>query len=80
MLMYSVSHSVATIKLTDYVAHYRDVNKFIGYCQKCKRFGACWACPPFDFDAEEYISHYQTAYIIGAKMIINKRVIKENTG
>lgn len=53
MLMYSVSHSVATIKLTDYVAHYRDVNKFIGYCQKCKRFGACWACPPFDFDALE---------------------------
>lgn len=78
--MYKVSNSIAKISLEEYIAKYRDTGKFIEYCKKCNRYNACWACPPFDFDAEKYISSYETVYIIGTKIIIDADVIEENTG
>lgn len=76
--MYRLSHTVAEIKTEDYIRDYRDVAKFIAYCKQCNRYNACWACPPFDFDIDEYISAYDTAYIIGTKIILDAAVMKEN--
>lgn len=78
--MYKVSHSIAKITIEDYIANYRDADKFIAYCKECGRYNTCWACPPFGFDTEEYISAYEKAYIIGTKISIDANVIKENTG
>ena len=78
--MYSVSHHTAKIALADYAANYRDAEKFIVYCKACKRYGACWSCPPFDFDVEKCLSSYETALIIGTKIVLSAEVIRENTG
>ncbi len=78
--MYKVAHHIAKINIEDYIANYRDAEKFITYCKECGRYNTCWACPPFSFDKEEYISSHKIAYIIGTKIVINADVIKENTG
>lgn len=59
---------------------YRDVKKFIGYCKECNKYNAYWACPPFDFNADEYLASYQIAYIIGTKIILDKETINEYQG
>ena len=77
---YKVSHFIVSIKTDDYIGNYRDVDTFVVYCKECNRYNACWSCPPFDFDMEEYIFPYKIAYIIGTKIILDTDVIRENTG
>ena len=78
--MYTLSHIHAEIPLHEYICNYRNVEKFIVYCKECNRYNRCWACPPFDFDQEKYISGYEKLYIIGTKIVLNEQVIKENQG
>ena len=65
---YIAEDFTVTIPVTDYMAHYRDAEKFIGFCRECRRYNTCWACPPFDFDVDKYLSRYETALIIGTKI------------
>lgn len=67
--MYRTEETAATIPAGEYVARYRNAEKFIVFCQACSRYGACWACPPHGFDADEYLSGYRTALIIGTRII-----------
>lgn len=78
--MYHIRHTVAEIKVEDYIRNYRDVEKFIAFCRECNRYGTCWTCPPFSFDPDKYLSSCKTAYIIGSKIILNPGLIKNNTG
>ncbi|MDR2508430.1 MAG: DUF2284 domain-containing protein [Candidatus Accumulibacter sp.] len=78
--MYRVSHLTAEIRLTDYIRNYRDTERFSNYCKACDRYNACWSCPPFEFDTEEYISPYKVAYIIGTKIVLDESVINQNRG
>ncbi len=77
--MYEVKHFIAKIDTANYIANYRDADKFMAYCRECNRYGTCWACPPFDFDAQGYVSSYGTAYVIGSKIVPHADVIKANT-
>ena len=65
---YIAEDFTATIPVADYMAHYRDAEKFIGPCRQCRRYNTCWACPPFAFDVDQYLSHYELALIIGTKI------------
>ena len=65
---YIAEDFTATIPVADYMAHYRDAEKFIGFCRQCRRYNTCWACPPFAFDVDQYLSHYELALIIGTKI------------
>ena len=67
--MYRTEETAATIPAGEYIARYRNAEKFIVFCQACSRYGACWACPPHGFDADEYLSGYRTALIIGTRII-----------
>lgn len=67
--MYSVNNHIAEISVEDYLTQYRDADKFIGFCKQCNRYNNCWACPPFNFNEEEYLSKYTKVYIIGTKII-----------
>lgn len=78
--MYKTEQIVAEIALKDYIGNYRDTDKFIAYCKACDRYKSCWSCPPFNFDAEEYIAPFQRAYIIGTKIILNENLIRDNQG
>lgn len=57
-----------TIPVAEYMEHYRDAEKFIGFCKQCTRYNTYWACPPFSFNVDEYLSQYTTAFLIGTKL------------
>lgn len=61
----------AHIPADKYIAEYRDSERFMGYCRQCRRYGKTYACPPFDFDVDDYISGYRDVYIIGTKIVFD---------
>lgn len=65
---YSAEDLRAMISVSDYMEHYRNAEKFIGYCQQCKRYNNSWACPPLSFNVDHYLSRYKTALIVGTKL------------
>ena len=65
---YKLEHTLTSVPIADYVAQYRDSDKFIEFCKECNRYGACWACPPYSFDTTESILQYSKAFIIGTKI------------
>jgi predicted metal-binding protein len=77
---YTLHHSSVKIGVKELTDRYRDVEKFITYCKACNRYNACWSCPPFDFDTDAYLAAYQTAHIIGTKIILDKETIDSHQG
>lgn len=65
---YIAEDFTATIPVADYIAHYRDAEKFIAFCRQCRRYNTYWACPPFTFNVDQYLSRYETALIVGTKI------------
>ena len=65
---YIAEDFTATIPVAEYMANYRDAEKFIGFCRQCPRYNTYWACPPFSFNVDHYLSQCQTALIIGTKI------------
>jgi predicted metal-binding protein len=70
-MQYQLNAITATIEVDEYIRDYRDVDTFIGYCKQCACYNACWACPPFDFNATEHMMQYHHAHIIGTKIILD---------
>ena len=56
MKEYLARDFVVTLPAADYIARFRDADRIAGYCRTCPNYGQSWGCPPFDFDAEEYLS------------------------
>lgn len=77
--MYTFSHAVSSVPVVEYIADYRDADRFIAYCKECKRYDRCWSCPPFHFDALEYISAYKTAFIIGTQIVPDTFAMKDSS-
>jgi len=71
---YKLEHTLTAITIADYVARYRDTDKFIKFCKECNRYNACWACPPYDFDIESCITPYTNAFILGTKISLNENL------
>ena len=66
--MYELTHHIVSLPTSQYIQEYRNPEKFISFCQQCERYNRCWACPPFEFNTDEYLSGYQQTYIIGTKI------------
>jgi predicted metal-binding protein len=79
-MKYQLNGITATIEVGEYTRDYRDVEKFIGYCKQCYSYNACWACPPFDFDATKLMANYKNAHIIGTKITLDSTLRNERTG
>lgn len=63
------------ISLEEYRREYQDVEKFQGYCAKCRNFGQQWVCPPFDFDLNAILDQYSMVDIFGYKMLLPERLL-----
>ena len=67
------SHDTSVVlSAEEYLSRYRDVERFIAFCRDCHRYGNCWACPPFGFDTDSYLSGYRSVLLIGTKIIPDK--------
>lgn len=65
---YIAEDFTAIIPVAEYMEYYRDTEKFIGFCKQCTRYNTYWACPPFAFNVDNYLSQYNTAIIVGTKL------------
>ncbi|MFQ8827894.1 MAG: DUF2284 domain-containing protein [Alistipes sp.] len=68
------TYAFASLPAEEYIRRYRDAERFAGLCRQCGRYGRCWACPPFSFDAEEYLSGFGTAHLIAARIEPGERL------
>ena len=64
----SFTNKVAYISTKEYIDGYRDIKRFLSYCKKCRSYEKTWACPPFCFDVDNYVSRFQHTFIIGTKI------------
>ncbi|MFI3286416.1 MAG: DUF2284 domain-containing protein [Rikenellaceae bacterium] len=77
--MTRTEETITTIEIKKYIAEYRNVEYFLGFCHQCKGFGKTWACPPFEQQID--LDSYNFAHIIGTKIIIDpKRCEEEISG
>lgn len=67
-LEYTSRDFTASLPTAEYIAVYRDAKRFGACCRACPNYGQSWACPPFDFDVDKYVSTYRTALIIATKI------------
>lgn len=67
-LRHTAQDYTVSLPAAEYIAVYRDARRFGACCRACPNYGRSWACPPFDFDMDDYLSGYRTALIIATKI------------
>ena len=65
---YTARDFTVSLPTADYMARFRDAERCAASCRACTNYGRSWACPPFDFDMEEYLAGYATALLIATKI------------
>ena len=75
---FNLTHVTTMIPVSDYTSNYRNVEKFLGLCKQCPKFGQSWTCPPCEFDVEAFVDKFKYAHILGSKMTFDDAVL-ENT-
>lgn len=65
---YSAEDFTATLPAADYIACFRDAERFLGCCRACPNFGCSWGCPPFDYDVAELLGGYRSVLLIATKI------------
>ncbi len=75
MLSYAAQDFTAVLPVRDYVAGFRDAARFEACCRACPNYGRSWGCPPFEFDAEEVLARYRTAFLIATKIVPDEQQI-----
>lgn len=53
-----------------FIKRYRDVSTFEAYCKECPIYGATWACPPFESNAQIDLSSYHSVTLFGFQAFI----------
>ncbi len=66
---YKVQYISKQVNLADYMAKYRDVEKFLKCCKVCPQYTKTWICPPLDESVEEYLRSYKSILLIAVKII-----------
>ena len=73
---YSVEFRKSSMPMADFRRRYQDRKKFIAYCRECPRYDTVWSCPPLGFDADEYLKRFSWMSVVGAKIVLDKKVIE----
>ena len=45
-----VRQLTGSLPMSEMQRTYIDIEKFLGFCAACPRYGQTWSCPPYDFD------------------------------
>lgn len=76
--LYETEEYTTDIAVEDYVAGFRDEERFIELCRQCPNYGNSWGCPPFDFDTGDFLRQYKYAHLIATKIIPDENNIPFN--
>ena len=63
-LAYQAEDFTRSIAVADYIAQYRDAERFAACCRGCGNYNRSWCCPPFDFDVEQRLRKYENLLLV----------------
>ncbi len=63
----TISQQIRAIAVADYIAGYRDVERFRKLCRQCPRYGKTWHCPPYDFSVD-IVQRYSIVHLIATQV------------
>lgn len=63
-LAYQAEDYTRSITVADYIAHYRDAERFAACCRECGNYNRSWCCPPFDFDVGQRLRKYENLLLV----------------
>ena len=72
---FELTHVTAMLPVADYVAGFRNIEKFLGLCKQCPKFGQSWTCPPCEFDVKAFVDNFKYAHILGSKMTFDDAIL-----
>ena len=67
-IAYHAEDFVASLPAEEYIARFRDAERFAGCCRQCSGYNRSWGCPPFGFDVEERLRSYARIMIVAARI------------
>lgn len=65
---YRAEDRIVILPVADYVARFRDAERFAACCRACPNYGHSWGCPPFAEDPAETFAGYRTALLVATKI------------
>ncbi len=74
---YSVEYRKNSIEMELFRQKYQDREKYLAYCRECPKYNTVWSCPPLQIDADAYLSKYAWVNVVGAKIILDPKVIEK---
>lgn len=66
--MYTTKKIIKTVKTSDYLSDYVNINSNLDYCIQCPNYNRNWACPVYDFNVEEIFKKYRNLDIYAVKI------------
>lgn len=75
--MYTTLTYEKSISVSEYVENYTDISGFLEACKKCGNYGRIWACPPYDFDVEQYWKKYEVLQLLAVKIVFDPSYTKK---
>ena len=61
---YEVTRFEKVIPVEELIANYFDYEKTHKLCSACSGYAQTWACPPFDFEPEDFLRQFSTFRLI----------------
>ena len=55
---YTAEDFSLSLAAADYIARFRDEERFAHFCRECPNYGRSWGCPPFGFDVAGRLGRY----------------------
>ena len=61
---YTVTRFEKDIPVDELIRDYFDYNKTHELCKACSGYAGTWACPPFDFEPEDFLRQFSVFHLI----------------
>ncbi|SDP77052.1 Predicted metal-binding protein [Selenomonas ruminantium] len=74
---YAVEYRKNSMPMELFQQKYQDREKYLAYCRECPKYNNVWSCPPLQIDADAYLSKYAWVNVVGAKIILDHKVIEK---
>lgn len=65
---YRAEDFTVSLAAGDYIARFRDAERFAGFCRECENYGRSWGCPPFGYDVEARLGAYEKILLVATKI------------
>ena len=63
-----VRQLTGSLPMSEMQRTYIDIEKFLGFCVACPRYGQTWSCPPYDFDPADVWNAYNAVRLYAVQV------------